>query len=311
MSSTALVLSGTRRASLESVLDPSGSVAYALAQSGSWAIEAGPIPDARFRQTAVTLLEEALVGFDRTAAMKVLAEERVRVVEGVSQAAAEAFAARLGAQAAAAKAIPLTALAKASPWTGGLPVLGGVGGFALGWLLINLYIGLGIGAALAVGLAMLNLKRPVTVLGTPPEPMPLPYQTGEALGHIVAALPAMDAQVQNAYRTIGRLGLRMLDRVSDPEDFVGIASGGLEGPLGQGALKAIIGLGAAAKATAGGRPAAPAALWAASDRAKALMTTLDRVRDELIASPAASAGRVDELTRDFDAFTSAVQALAP
>jgi hypothetical protein len=310
MTSTALVLTGSRRAPLESVLDPTGSVAYALAQSGSWAIEAGPIPDARFRQTAIEMLEQALAGFDRNAAVKILADERVRVVEGVSQTAADAFVKRLGAQAASAKAIPLTALAKPSPWRGGLPLLGGVGGFAAGWLLLNLYVALGVGIALAVALAFMNQKRPATVLGTPPEPMPLPYETAQALGHITGALPALDATTGASVRTVGRLALRLLDRVSDPEDFVGIASGGVDGTLGRPALVLLNRLGDVAKGLSSGRPVNALGLRDAADRSTALMGLLDRVRDELVATPAASAGRVDELTRDLDAITAAVTALS-
>jgi hypothetical protein len=81
----AATLEATRRAPLESLLDPKGSAAYLLSELGSWAVEAGPVADARFRAAAVETLKEALAGFDPVQGSTLLANERVRVVGGVSE----------------------------------------------------------------------------------------------------------------------------------------------------------------------------------------------------------------------------------
>ncbi len=294
--SHSLAVHGLRRGPLTGLVDPEGHAGYALAEAGTWAVEAGPIADARFRRTALDLCEQALVGFDRASADKLLTDERVQVVVGVSQGAAERFAKRLGPQGTGAKAVPTAALAKPNPWRGGLPVLALVAGVAFGWVVFTWWLGVLLGGGAAAASYTLAQKRAVPVLGAPPEPPPMPGATTEA----IAAIRGGNAAVRRAAAAV----LRVVDQLLDGEDFLAIASGGLDGGIGRSAYQALGELGRIARAGLSESAVNPVA-----DQAEAFAQAVPSLTASLRAAPGQSATFVAEAEQGLGALVQALIAL--
>lgn len=310
MSINAATLEATRRAPLESLLDAKGSAAYLLSELGSWAVEAGPVADARFRAAAVETLKEALAGFDPIQGATMLASERVRVVGGVSEASAAALVARLGPQATGAKAVPQAALALPSAHRGGIPLLGGTGvlvgvGLAFSWL-IGAIAGVGVG----IGLAMMNRKRPTPILGSPPEGPALPGPVLEAIRHIQTGSPSLAPATANAVTAAGRVLLRIADRMLDVDDFVAVATGGIDSPTGEAVFATLTALGKASRGLAHADPVrVDAALPALSSATREAAATLERVGQALRDAPSTAASQLDELGKSIAALRASVDSL--
>ncbi|MBT9557172.1 MAG: hypothetical protein IV100_14130 [Myxococcales bacterium] len=310
MSINAATLEATRRAPLESLLDPKGSAAYLLSDLGSWAVDAGPVADARFRAAAVETLKEALAGFDPVQGAALLASERVRVVGGVSESSAAALVARLGPQATGAKAVPQAALAVPSAHRGGIPLLGGAGvlvgvGLAVSWL-----IGAIAGVAVGAGLAMLNRKRPTPVLGSPPEGPALPGPVLDAIRQLQSGTASLAPSVANAVTSSGRVLLRLADHMLDEGDFIAIATGGVDSPTGEASFATLTALGKAVRGLSHADPARmDAAVTALAAAARATAATLDHVGEALKDTPGTAATQLDALGKSIESLRAAVDAV--
>ncbi len=290
----ALTIHGVRRGPLVGLVDPEGHAGYLLAEPGTWAVEAGPIADARFRRAALDLMEQALVAFDRPRAEKLLVDDRVQVVVGISQGAAERFAKRLGPQATGAKAVPTAALAKPDPWRGGLPVLALVAGVAFGWFAVAWWLGLVLGGGAATAAYTMGKQRSVPVLGTPPEPPPLP-------GSLLQALEAIRTADRPNLRAGATALLRAMDQLLDGEDFLSTAAGGVQGALGQRIVALLLDL---ARIARGAADLAPGL----SQQAQAFSDHLPSLSAAVRAEPGRAAEHAATAEQELDALASAVAA---
>ncbi len=311
MTINAASLEATRRAPLESLLDPKGSAAFLLSELGSWAVDAGPVADARFRAAAVETLKEALAGFDPVQGAALLAEERVRVVGGVSESSAVALVARLGPQATGAKAVPQAALALPSAHRGGLPLLGGAGVLVgVGLVFTSWLIGAIAGVAVGVGLATMNRKRPTPILGSPPEGPALPGPVLDAIRQLQAGSATLAPASASAVTEAGRVLLRIADRMLDADDFVAVATGGVESPTGEAVFATLAALGKATRGLSHADPArADAAVPALSSAARSTAATLERVGQALKDAPSTAGAQLAELGKSIEALGVSVNSL--
>ena len=215
-----------------------GGVLWSDMEGADYAVEAGPIASMNFRGRAIELLENHLEGFDPLQADKTLKSERVRVVEGLDKDTAENMRNALGVKQTTASvsrgATPKAGAAGAL--RGGLPFVGLVVGLALapviGWA-----VGIGLGAAGAVGLAVMNTRRPMPVLGRAPVGPYLETDINGLARRIFAAKGAMSEHAAEDLRVISDTAFEMVAAVTDPDDIVALGTGGIDGGLAGNAIK--------------------------------------------------------------------------
>lgn len=204
-----------------------------------WGVEAGPIASMKFREQAVKFLDASLDSFDRVEGEKLLKEERVRVVEGISETTAQQLSERLGKQATLARAVrgPTPTLGLAGAFKGGMPVLGLLMAPVLGFFVHP--VGWLVGFAVAAGLAWKNSKTSLKVLGT----APVGSSSGAELDLTIGRYVALKAHLNDAaFAQVGdvvRPAIAMIAWSADPDDMLNLAGLGSQGLLASSGLSMI------------------------------------------------------------------------
>ena len=216
-----------------------GPALYALPDGGEHAVELGPVPSQQSRDEAIRFLTENLAHFDPAAAAKKLAGSRVRVAEGLSERTARALVERLDRKATQAEAVTGTRarLGAAGAMKGGLPLAGLAGG-AIAWVVADAVLFMGVGTAVAVGLAAANMQRRIPSLGTAHVRKVLPYGVSDVPDRLARALDKLPpSQPRTDLLAAAGVALRLVAELMDDDSLASIAGGGTTGPLCVAATK--------------------------------------------------------------------------
>ena len=206
---------------------------------GDWAVEVGPIASMKFREEAVKYLDASLDGFNRDASEKVLANERVRVAEGLNEKTADALAKRLGRQETLARAArgPAPKAGMAGAFRNGLPFIGvglapvlGLAVHPIGWV-----IGLAIGA----GLAWKNTTVRMKVLGTAPVGAITDERLDGAIERYVELKQELTPESYEDLQAVVQQSITMLAASNDPDDMMALSIGSYDSLLADSATKMI------------------------------------------------------------------------
>lgn len=210
---------------------------YAPLEGGEWGVDIGPVASMQFRKTTVGKLEGiGLVGLRPAKADKLIARERVRVAESLTRAAADTLVEAMGRKETRAEAVrgsrPKKGFGAALI---GLPLLAIAGGVALG--LAWSPIGYAIGAAVAAGVAAAGASRRQPLLGQLPLAPEIPHGGEGVARKLVAVAGALDAQDRETVMATGRAAFELLARLARPDDMAAMIAGGVEGGMGEVAVK--------------------------------------------------------------------------
>ena len=206
---------------------------------GDWAVEVGPIASMKFREEAVTYLTSSLDGFNRDASEKLLAAERVRVVEGLNEKTADSLAKRLGRQETLARAArgPAPKAGMAGAFRTPLPFIGlglapvlGLAVHPLGWV---------VGLALGAGLAWKNTTVRMKVLGTAPVGAITDERLDGAIERYVELKEELDPAAYDDLQGVVTQSIKMLTASNDPDDVMALSIGSYDGLLADSATKMI------------------------------------------------------------------------
>ncbi len=206
---------------------------------GDWAVEAGPVSSMMFRKQALDKLEPVLE-LDRAAADAALKAGRVRIVEGVTRAAAEGLARGLGRKEtnAAAAQGPTPKLGIGGAMKGGLPIWLTGGGALLGFFVepIGTTIGLlgGLGAGVVVG--GVNGGKSMPVIGRPKDTVTLPYQVQAAADSLHVLRAKLPEAAGDSLAAVVEIAFRIIGRLTDEDDPVSYGAEGIEGGMGKDML---------------------------------------------------------------------------
>ena len=204
---------------------------------GDWAVEVGPIASMKFREEALTYLASALDGFDRNASEKVLADERVRVAEGLNEKTADAFAKRLGRQETLARAArgPAPKAGIAGAFRNGLPFIGlglapvlGLAVHPIGWI---------VGLALGAGLAWKNTTVRMKVLGSAPVGAITDVRLDSAIERYVELRDELEFGSYQDLDSVVQQAGKMLTASNDPDDMMALSIGSYDSLLADSATK--------------------------------------------------------------------------
>jgi len=206
---------------------------------GEWAVELGPIASMKFREDAISYLDSTLDGFDREVSAKVLADERVRVAEGLNEKTADALAKRLGRQETLARAArgPAPQAGMAGAFRNGLPFIGvglapilGLAIHPVGWI---------VGLALGAGLAWKNTTIRMKVLGSAPVGAITDASLDASIERYVELKSALTDGAYEDLTAVVTQSVTMLTASNDPDDMMALSIGSYDSLLADSASKMI------------------------------------------------------------------------
>jgi hypothetical protein len=266
-----------------------GPILCTSLEGAQWGVDIGPIASQRFREETIDLLDSLLTGFSRGRTAKLLPDNRVRVVSGISRAAADALVQKLGTRKADAKAVegPPAKLGLRGSFKYALPLLGLLGGivaaiFTPAFLTIPAILG---GIAAAVGLGIYNARRNQPLLGMAHIRPALPPGCSSAAERVAKLSPSLTDDDRRQLRQILDDSLAIMSRLTNPDDVAIVAAGGVDGGMAR-ATTALLNQGiqiaeSIVSNTDGDHDASRMGLQRLADRSQAARAELERLDSAL------------------------------
>ena len=278
-----------------------GPILCTSLEGSQWGVDIGPIASQRFREETIDLLDSLLTGFSRGRTAKLLPDNRVRVVSGISRAAADALVQKLGTRKADAKAVegPPAKLGLRGSFKYALPLLGLLGGIVAAFVTPAFWAILG-GIAAAVGLGIYNARRNQPLLGRAHIRPALPPGCGSAAERVAKLSPSLTDDDRRQLRQILDDSLAIMSRLTNPDDVAIVAAGGADGGMAR-ATTALLNQGiqiaeSIVSNTDGDHDASRMGLQRLADRAQAARAELERLDSALSADAEAIERNLEQET---------------